>query len=743
MMLFVAALALVSCVDDVVDTPSTEAKAGDEVQFSLTLPSSRTVYGGETTVGGKNVFPIYWVDGDKVTIFSPQCLDGRRSAEYKVILPDNGDKAYYAKDLQKTGDYGVQWGNNATANFYSLYPSGAYTLSSDGKNAEGVTINYNQNITVNSDGSVTSDMEDCLLYANKTGVASGETVNLHYDPISTVIYVTLKVAANETGTDPDTFTIQSVSLTADKEIAGTFNLDIANGTFAGFATGKSSKTVMAQITNPSTGGYHTISNDESFSIPLFIVPQTDLNVKNWKIQVVANNNEYTKTLNIDKVLTPGQIHKITLPELKPATTEWVVSKWMTYIPRNVYLSEVSIPGSWNSLNPDFQGDITDITSQYNDGVRAFHLDTRWSTTASRSWLLATNQYDVDDLNANNMYLSVADGNDSDKVATGRISGYKGRIMTRNNTSFENYMKSIVSKVKDDEYMVLFCSFAQDSYNDTTKTGMTWMQAISNACDNLNNSDDQTIAGKIFNAQGLDANTLVGDVLGKVIVIVNCETAVSSETIPTNSLCLFVNIPNTLTSDYFPASGFKSDNLYSSSSSLNTKNITIAVSQAQITSSTDEAFENGARGYYPSFAQRTAVVNAILDWSKDNYGTTNYTHNKWIFLGLGGNTAANESSTGDNAGAVTVADKYSVLMDNRLAAMGKNGVPFYPVGIVFMNYAATGSHETAATTETIKAILMLNNKYRLQYDASKPTNYNPNAKAKSAYDSTLNTGGNAY
>ncbi|MBQ5582486.1 MAG: hypothetical protein IIU68_03940, partial [Bacteroidales bacterium] len=280
-------------------------------------------------------------------------------------------------------------------------------------------------------------------------------------------------------------------------------------------------------------------------------------------------------------------------------------------------------------------------------------------------------------------------------------------------------------------------------NDTSKTGMTWMQAISNACDNLNNSTtDTTVAGKIYNAQGLDSNTLVGDVLGKVIVIVNCENAVADETIPTNSLCLFVNIPNNLTSAYFPATGFKSDALYSSSSSLETKDITMAVSQAQITSSTGSAFPEGSRGYYPSFTERTAVVNAILDWSKTNYGTTNYAHDKWIFLGLGGNTAASKNSDGDNAGAVTVADTYSTLMDNRLAAMGKNSVPFYPVGIVFMNYAAKGSHSSSATTETVKAILLLNNKYRLQYDSSKPADYNPNNKARSDYDGSLTNGGNA-
>ena len=55
------------------------------------------------------------------------------------------------------------------------------------------------------------------------------------------------------------------------------------------------------------------------------------------------------------ILKPGMMHR--LADLPPIALrgEWDVATWMRYIPRNVYLSEISIPGSWESLNPDFQG----------------------------------------------------------------------------------------------------------------------------------------------------------------------------------------------------------------------------------------------------------------------------------------------------------------------------------------------------------------------------------------------------
>lgn len=735
------AFASASCINEEFNPDQPTAETGDEVKFGLSLgdPKTKTVYGDETD---NHTFPIYWIDGDKVQVFSPQCLEGRRSAEYKVILPSGATNPNYAEDLAKTGEYGVQWGNNETADFYSLYPSGNYTLSSDGSMAENITIGYTQSINVNGT-TVKSDMEDCLMYAKTTGVQKGQIVNLHYDPISTVIMLTLKVDENVTGTAADSFTIQSITLTAPEgtDIAGTFSLNISKGTFGGFTEGKASNTIITQIVNTATGGYHTLANGQSVTVPLFLAPAEYTSVKDWKVQVVANGNTYTKTLNIEKALEPGQIHKITLPKLKPAATEWDVSKWMTYIPRNVYLSEVSIPGSWNSLNKDFQGDNPSIESQYTAGVRAFHLDTRWSTTVAAGYSIADKYYLPSDLSSSNMYLSVRDagtGRDvRSKAGLGVIGSGEslGQIMDQNNPSFSDYLSKITGQVKKDEYMVLFCSFAQGSYNDVAVTGRTWIKAISDACAKND---------LVYNAQNITQNTVVGDVLNSVIVIVNCENPIANENLPENSKCLFVHIPNHLTSDYFPEEGFKSDNLHTSSS---TSQISMAVSQAQITSSTGSAIVDGTRGYYPSFDERTRVVNAILDWSQNDYNTNKYAHDKWIYLGLGGSTGSSKNSTGDSNTSDDVAAVYSPLIDSRIEKMGVGNTPFYPLGIVYLNYTTTESMTVGSTTfspkKTVKNILLLNNKYRLQYDSSKPSDYNPQALSLAEYGATATVGGDAF
>lgn len=699
--LSVLALAATGCINEELNNDRTSANSGDEVQFGLSLEDlkTKTVYGDEVN----NAFPIYWVDGDKVQVFSPQCLDGRRNAEYKVILPSEGN-AYYADDLTPTGEYGVQWGESATADFYSLYPSGSYTLSSDGTKAENITISNAQTINVTEDV-IKSDMEDCLLYAKTENVSRGSVVNLRYNPISTVVMLTVKVAAS-TDAQVDEFTIQSISLTAPEgnDLAGTFSLNIEDGTFGEFSE-EASETVSAEIVNTTTGGYHVLKNQESLTIPLFLAPKGYDSVKEWKVQVVANNHVYTKTLNIDKPLAAGMIHKITLPELKPETTDWDVSSWMKNIPRNVYLSEISIPGTWNSLNQDCQSTTT-ISEQYNLGVRAFHLDTRWRAENSPA---LGNSFSFTSPTITT--LSVATG------GSGNTYKYdSGNLVKPSFNSFAEYLQEITDNVKDDDYMIVFCTFAQNSYNGS-KCPTTWYTAVSNAC--AENDD-------VYNASGISANTLVGDVLGKVIVIVNLDSSVSSNTLPTNSKCLFTYIPMQLPENYYAEEYSHQDALYNSSKSAT--GISMYTAHAQISTTGTSAVDCSDRGYSHPLTNRDDLVTSFWDWSKGNYGTTNYNHDKWIYLGLGGYIMTTSSSSG--SGYDTIENRYGPMVYNRIDAMGNNNTPYYPVGIILMNHKHSGNYtgdnvDLGYGFEMVcKEILLLNNKYRLQYDPTKPVDYTP-------------------
>lgn len=735
-MLLAVALAFAGCADDEIVNNRVQAQTGDDVQFGLSLENlSRTVYGDEDIDKDENgaitarSYPIYWVNGDKVQIFSPECLEGRRSAEYKVELPDNGDAAYYAKDLVKTGAYGVQWGDNDEATFYSLYPSGNYSLSTDGTVAEGIFINYNQNIVVDG-ANIKSDMQDCLMYA-KTTASKGKVVNLQYNPITTVFRLTLSVDANST----KDFVIQSVSITSPSEdtyLAGSLGIKVDNGSFAGWGDNKDN-IVSATITDKATGGYHTLKKGESVEIPLFLAPVLGLNTEGWKISVKTSVDgvpqTFTKTLD-SRDVEAGKIHKVVLPKLtiKPEEVkEWDPATWMVNIPRNVYLSEISIPGTWNSLNVDCQSNTT-IKNQYSKGVRAFHMDARWR--ADNKPLIGeafTNTFTKPNITK----LSVAVGG-SDKTYT-----YEDGNLMRSGaaSTFEEYLKQITDNVREDEYMVVFCTFAQNSYNGD-RCPSTWYKAISDAC---------ASNGKVYDASSLTQNTLVGDVLNHVIVVVNLDASVDSATLPAGSRCLFTYVPMQLPSNHYDATTNHIDELHYATKA--SSGISMYTSHAQISTTGSSSVNCGDRGYSHPLTKRDALVESFWDWSKSNYGTTNYNHDKWIYLGLGGYIMTSSVSSG--SGYDTVENRYAPMIYNRIEAMGKNNVPFYPMGIILMN-DKKGSNYTADSKDlgydfsgVCKEILLLNSKYRLQYDPNKTEDYNPNAKTISEYDAANQNGGNVY
>ena len=190
---------------------------------------------------------------------------------------------------------------------------------------------------------------------------------------------------------------------------------------------------------------------------------------------------------------------------------------------------------------------------------------------------------------------------------------------------------------------------------------------------------------------------------------------------------------------------QADNLSFSAKS----NIEIYHTQAQISINEEATTYSGSgdrsnvqgRGYAPTIGERKMVANNILNWSKANYGTENYNHDKWLYLGLGGYYVSRgflgwNEVDGSNA---TVGTNLNNWINLKVSEMGTipSGqtapVPYYPVGIVLMNFV--NNHST-----TVKNILTLNNKYRLQFDPNKPSDYNPGAKAKSAapsYSSGMN------
>lgn len=718
-------LALVACNQENMPERPTPTP-GAEVKFGASLNETgvtRTIYGKENTE--KNTFPIYWVKDDKVLVTSPQCLNGRNTAQYKVTV--ESDKQNYATSLDKTGAVGVQWGQNPTADFYSVYPA-------DNASVQGTTFHLtmpNAQTDILKLGGRKSkayaDMNACFMGAVSKGVTNGSEVNLTYTPLSTAIRFTLRGPSSAEGQTDSEVIISQVVLKADQPIAGDFTVDMSTGTET--PTVKPGEKKYNEITlythYAETGGYLTLGLNDEVELNAFVIPYENLAVNdNWKLEVTtAQGKVYTTPLKGSGAgtLKPGKIHRFKgdLPNLPAPTTDWDPSNWMVNVPRNVYLSEISIPGSWNSLNDDYQ-DVNGSTeekckaaidAQYKAGVRAFHIDTRW--TPKR------NPYDI----ATNTFAFAPTILRLGTAVGGATNNYDGEKLTRkDNLSFANALEYIAYHVQPKEYMIVFCTLAQKSYEETEGG---WMQAVSKACA----ADD-----RIIDARTISANTVVGDVLGKVIVIVNCAKDPSKiDNLPKGSKCLFTYTPLELDENrYKTQSWCKGAIVNCADASLN-----MFSAQAQIMASPMDAangYTVSGRGYAPAWAERKQKTENILKWSLDNFQKKEYLHCDWLYNGLGGYLCDSDGKEVKDS-QKEVAKELNQWIDGKMKLMAAKPTggqtPYYPVGLVLMNYVTDATYGVPV----VKGILSHNNKFRKAHDPNKdpldPSNNGSSSDVNSA------------
>lgn len=615
-----------------------------------------------------------------------------------------GETQSYATSLDKTGEIGVRWGDNKTGDFYSVYPvSDEHTkLGSDLKTVTLTMPAQQDNNIVTEKGTriVRSDMRSCFMYAKTSEVKSGETVNLKYKPLSTALRFTLR--GPQTG-DPVTINYVRIYAPDGTSISGTYSVDLSTATDDELPTMKlvsGRNYVTMNAADASTGAYLTLSQGETIEMNAFLlIAQNTVMTDKWYIEIGTSVGiSYIKNLDTSasddkRTLVPGKVHRLSeaLPPL--VSDEWNASNWMANLQRNVYLSEISIPGAWYSMHTSYQPETNNIKTLYDRGVRAFHLDTRWRGT-TMSVFGDTYLDEVID-------LGVIDADDHSFNRRGVLGG--GKYLLDVAPSFEKTLEDVVSYITPEEYMVVICTFAQGSDNhiygtNPDGTNQVWIHKISEIC-NLDKFKD-----KVIEASQLNENSTVADALGKVIVIVNTYT----ETPVSGSKCFFMNIPISQNSDRF-----KGDNYYKEYLKYNNdtqSGIQVYGTHAQQTAYDYDGSSGGNNNdYVPTISQRKDMAEKILNWSKTNYSSqSNGTHNIWIYLGMGGYVY--ERGGDDYA---TIRDELSNnFIGAKVQEMYDNN-SFYPIGIVLVN-DVTASHTTGGYG-LAQSILEMNNKYRKAYD----------------------------
>lgn len=416
------AACLSSCKDDSLDNGvKNPVQTGDEILFGSTLSgdadtvektaSTRTVYGDRKETG----IPVYWEkDGsDTIAIF---CLQASQPANHlvnyvvKPVLDSKGEPTQTAASVTKvsTAEAGLQWGDKDTEHrFYAFYPARAVKGTAEENKTGMITANIpvTQQVqewrTVEADdpGAIQNkktyfglpNMDYAYMYAynavTPSMVEDGEFINLQFHNLVTVLDIT--VQGPKSGNTPATITNINVDAIEGTQpiLTGDFTCNIRNTETGVIGTCNpigSFNEERGRISIPcydkKTGQFIQLQPGELLNVKAYIIPQDgDNTVTKRTLRVTVsllNGAPCRKTLQQADV-TPYKINRVILPELEVGGTNY----WMSSLDPNIYVSELSLPGSKmsyltsaNRANIVYQN--ATIEEQLMDGVRAFIFHTQ-------------------------------------------------------------------------------------------------------------------------------------------------------------------------------------------------------------------------------------------------------------------------------------------------------------------------------------------------------------------------------
>lgn len=384
---------LSSCKDEMVITPAVDE--GTVVAFGVGIneDKTRTYYGDEFEQEGNRYIPIYWnteaMGYDEIFIYTPNGFKGQNSAYYQV-KPNPDDQGAPAQ-VAVVGTDAIKWGASDTSDFYGFYPGNkSYNLQASGTTIT-ATLPGNQTCTFDEwldpvpQGTVKkwqaiADMNACMMFAKTEGVhRTDEVVNLEFNPLSSVLSITVNGPNETTTVNPQYIT--SVRVTANKQICGTFSYDYNTGQITANSTDEADCNIEVQTMGLDSENGNLVgvplSDGQSLNVRMFIIPQDAIDLT---VSVITSENyQYNKKLNTTNI-KPRQINRVSLPKLNAEEAEFNFATWMSQLDPRIYISELSLPGSALSFNQN-DGWTTDtenlvtqnqtVAAQFNAGVRAF------------------------------------------------------------------------------------------------------------------------------------------------------------------------------------------------------------------------------------------------------------------------------------------------------------------------------------------------------------------------------------
>lgn len=766
---------LAGCSDNSLDNGMAKnpVQEGEEILFGSSLSDeveSRTVYGDRD----ENGVAVHWVDGDEIAIF---CKETSQPANHLVnykIKPNAGDPSK-ASEVMKVDPNaaGLQWGKDELHHFYAFYPASAVhgAESDDQQGTITASIPVNQQPAgwrtgpiVSQDESVNGhtttfalpNMDYAYMYASnavdRNTVESGSgTIWLQFHNLVTVLDITIPAPKDGSDVIVTDVTVRAVD-GSNTVLTGDFNCYIRG---AGETTTPACEPVgdMGQVRNvvnipcfdQKTGKFITLGDDEDFlNVKAYIIPDNvndAIQPRTLQISVsTLNGGEKKRTLHQASIV-PHKVNRVLLPAVVPGGTNY----WMSDLDPNIYVSELSIPGSKFSVlssayNASNIYQNATIEQQFQDGIRAFIFQTSAKGSNTDGGLTHSKNTFSGDIKV------VSEGADKEVM------------------SLEDAVKEIASYLdkceqaqKMNEFAFLMLTYATGGSSDNGtgylgglgNPGWHWDREPRNAEQtwiNLLRDKVNELAAepknRIYTGE-ITPNTTIEDLGGHIIIKVNynSEKMLNYYTDPKsfvyNGPDVKTSAPMMFTYWGFATGPVKGEWTYQDENGGMPMDWGVPVwyanSTAQLKWYYQEVTSVGT-DQEATKQQKEDGIKHLFQESVDLYKNDN-SHKTWFMNDLGGYYSDNGNINGRGTGIEALAIDMNNLGVQELQKRTENA----GLGLIFMNFAdkQTTSGAKYKSDYLIQTIIMNNRKFQLRKKAS-----SEGGEGTKSYDASYNNGGNA-
>lgn len=522
-MLWIAAIAVAmsACKEDKTE-PGIPVQTGDEISFGTSQSGngvgSRTSYGDEYTgEDGKQYVKINWVQDDQIAIYCPQASQpASHRVDYK-ITPGEDPTTSSAVTKINTDEAGLQWGTENLHQFYGFYPANRLNKVESGKLYASVPVDQQPVKWTYDEASKTwtgePDMDYAYMYAynevNKTDMTQGADVPLNFHPLVTVLEVTVNGPSN------GEMTISNVNINAvqgeNVVLTGEFYCDLSATAGEGHLgdcrpsgdMGAVRNRVSVTCYNPETKKFISLKAGEKLKVKAFFIPNDDQTIHPQQLQVSVsplNGANFTRTLNQADIL-PHKLNRVVLATLG----EPGINYWMSSLDPDIFVTELSIPGSKMSMLSATNGSSieyqhTSVSDQFDLGVRAFICQT--GADYDYYWLFG------DNYTFKNLYVAIGEQRHTQTV---------GQFLEE----LSDKLKEAQKKGKYNEFVVVNLTYSTGATSNIVGSDKdyAWIKTIEKCLQDYVGDPDILVYGTDPN-EDITPNTTINDVKGKIIVKVN-------------------------------------------------------------------------------------------------------------------------------------------------------------------------------------------------------------------------------